>query len=141
MKYDPKQLLEKVLRENNYSVTAARQRVFQLLLGQEPQFMHQLLARAGDTVDRVSIYRTIELYERLGIVHRIPIGWKYKLELSDIFLAHHHHISCLACGKVTAIKEDESLERLIEKMSAAAHFRLQAHQLELQGYCQNCQEK
>jgi len=34
------------------------------------------------------------------------IGWKYKLELSNAFQHHHHHLTCLQCGGVTPLPED-----------------------------------
>jgi Fur family ferric uptake transcriptional regulator len=131
-------LLKKILRNNNYSVTKTRRIVFELLEGKPPQTMRELIEAARSTVDRVSVYRIIELYETLGIVHRVTIGWKYKLELSDIFLAHHHHICCLTCGKIVTIKDEESLENSIRALSEASGFTLKHHQLEMQGYCDTC---
>jgi Fur family transcriptional regulator, ferric uptake regulator len=84
------------------------------------------------------LYRTLALFERLGLVHRMYIGWKYKVELSDVFTHHHHHISCLKCGKIVAITEDEKIEQLISAVARSHGFTLQGHQLEVTGYCSLC---
>jgi len=135
------QLLHKVLKDNGYSMTKARQFVCELLWDREPQSMHELAEHLNGVIDRASLYRAIGLFERLGIVHRIYIGWKYKVELSDIFSHHHHHISCVSCGKIVAIKEEDELEELLGKIAKRYSFEAQGHQLEIQGLCEVCQLK
>lgn len=138
MKERAKELLNKILRDNNYSVTSTRQLVFELLRDHEPQSMHDLVVAADGRIDRTSIYRTIDLFERLGIAQRLHIGWKYKLELTDVFSHHHHHISCLSCGKIVAVKEDNEIEALINKLADNYDISADRHQLEIQGYCAKC---
>lgn len=102
--------------------------------------MHELGVRSQGLLDRASLYRTVSLFERLGIVQRLYIGWKYKVELSDIFSHHHHHISCLGCGKIVAITEEAEIEQLISNIAAQHGFNAQGHQLEVRGYCATCQK-
>lgn len=127
-----------MLKKNGYSVTRPRLVVCELLLDQEPQSMGELAARLDGQLDRASLYRTVDLFEKLGVVQRIYIGWKYKIELSDIFTHHHHHISCLQCGKIVPLQEDEKLEALLTLLAQQQNFTAQSHQLEICGYCQNC---
>lgn len=131
-------LLEKVLRNNQYSFTDARKRVFVSLYGQEPQSMHEIELTIGKAINRTSIYRVIELFEKMGLIRKIQIGWKYKIELSDVFVEHHHHISCLGCGKIIVIHEDKRIEKLINKLALEHHIQSPVHQLEIQGYCKAC---
>jgi Fur family transcriptional regulator, ferric uptake regulator len=128
---------KQLLKTHQQSVTAARMAVFQALLGEEPLSMHELVERVSK-VDRASVYRAIELFERLGIVQRLNTGWKYKLELSDKFAAHHHHLTCTRCGRAVAISETD-LEHAIENLAAAHHFRPSTHQIEIQGICARCE--
>lgn len=100
--------------------------------------MRQLVARVRG-VDRSSVYRTVGLFERLGVVQRLNSGWKYKLELSDKFTAHHHHLTCTNCGRTVPLSEQE-LERFIELLAHSHGFRATAHQIEIQGLCQVCQQ-
>lgn len=127
------------LRKAGFSCTQARRVVFEALQGQEPQTMHQLVTACDCKVDRASIYRTVALFEQLGIIQRLQIGWKYKLELSDAFTHHHHHLSCVVCGKITALPEDHALESRLKSLAKTLNFEAQDHQLEIRGLCQNCQ--
>lgn len=133
-------LLAQKLRDAQQSSTKARTVVFSALDGQEPMTMSELVKRVGNNIDRASVYRTIKLFEELGIVHKLQIGWKYKLELSDDFHDHHHHIACVKCGKIFPIHEDERLELLIHSLAKSQNFKLLTHQLELRGICATCND-
>lgn len=132
---------KQILTQHNYHLTKAREATFRLLLGPEPQSINQLLSKANGTVDRVSVYRNLELFEKLGLVHRMYVGWKYKFELSDEFLAHHHHLSCLDCGQVIDIEDEQHIDEFIQTVAATFHFLPRRHQFEVDGYCQECAPK
>jgi Fur family ferric uptake transcriptional regulator len=134
-----REAFKELLKSNGQSVTKARLSVFEVLLGQEPLAMHELVKRAGQ-IDRASVYRAVDLFERLGIAQRLNTGWKYKLELTDKFAEHHHHLTCVHCGRTIAMNESE-LEDLITKLAAAHHFTPKAHQIEIQGLCAECQTR
>lgn len=127
-----------LLKNHGYSVTKVRLLVFAALQDQEPQTMQQIVHVCKPKIDRASVYRTITLFEQLGIVQRLQIGWKYKLELSDSFHHHHHHLTCRRCGAVIPLHEDSALEERLAELSRQYAFTMQGHQLEIQGICQNC---
>jgi Fe2+ or Zn2+ uptake regulation protein len=135
------ELLKKTLTHNGYSYTKARAETFRLLQEAEPQSMREILVKAAGKVDRVSVYRNIDIFEKIGIVHRIYIGWKYKLELSDQFMGHHHHLSCLQCGKVIDIEDETHIDDFIKSIAKQFDFIPQSHQFEVAGYCANCARK
>lgn len=128
---------ETLLKENGFSLTRQRTALFSLLTGQEPLSMHEVVVKAAGTMDRASVYRTIELFEKIGVVRRINIGWKYKLELSDTFVEHHHHLTCLNCKRVIPINE-QAFESFIDKLATEYQFMPIEHQIEVQGYCDQC---
>ncbi len=89
--------IKEVLRDNNLSVTKQRLLVFNVLgKHHEPISIKQLHDLTKESVDRVSLYRIVEVFENANIIKRVQIGWKYKLELSDQFHAHHHREQILA---------------------------------------------
>jgi Fur family transcriptional regulator, ferric uptake regulator len=135
---DIAQLLGEELRKNGYSMTKARQLVFKALENQEPLSMNELVKAVEDKIDRASAYRTVALFEKLGIVQRLQIGWKYKLELSDRFNYHHHHVSCTNCGMVAPLREDSLLETSLQNLAREYGFTPQSHQIEIQGLCARC---
>ncbi len=125
------------LKNHGYSLTRQRQALFDLLDGKEPVSMRELSEAARPHMDRASVYRTIEIFERIGVVRRVHIGWKYKIELSDAFAGHHHHLTCLSCKKIIPINE-QALETFIENLSSSYNFLPKDHQIEIQGYCSAC---
>lgn len=138
MSSDDINIFKQIITSNGYRFTKAREATFRLLVSPEPQSIREILKRAEGTIDRVSIYRNLGLFERLGIAHRIYMGWKYKLELSDEFIAHHHHLSCLDCGKVIDIDDERYIDEFINKVSAKVGFQPRRHQFEVDGHCEKC---
>lgn len=129
--------LQSTLKVRGLHQTQARERVFTALLDQEPQTMQQIVSGCPD-IDRTSVYRTIKLFEQLGIVQKLQIGWKYKIELTDAFHSHHHHLSCMRCGKIISFEEGDKLEQLLKTIAQDHQFDMREHQLEIQGLCGNC---
>ncbi len=135
-----RQTLKTILKQNGSSLTRTRQLVFDLLRDQEPQSMQVLASRASPEVDRATVYRTIELFEKLGIVHRLNIGWKYRIELSDLFSAHHHHMHCEKCGKIIDLPANVMLEKMIDTVAQKNNFSPRGHSLEIYGLCPVCSQ-
>jgi Fur family transcriptional regulator, ferric uptake regulator len=130
--------LKTILKENGSSLTRTRQLIFDLMINQEPQSMQVLAQRAKDEVDRATVYRTVELFERIGIVNRLNIGWKYKVELSDLFADHHHHMHCERCGKIIDMPANPMLETMIDTVAGKTNFSPRGHSLEIYGLCPAC---
>lgn len=128
-----------ILHSNNSSVTESRKVVFKTLQGSEPMTMNQLVSLCSARIDRASVYRTIALFETLGIVQRLQIGWKYKLELSSRFSVHHHHLTCVQCNAHISLPEDPLIERRLIELAKQEHFIANDHRLEIKGLCRDCQ--
>lgn len=136
---DPITQLQAVLKDKGYSLTGPRVTVFEALQNREQQTMRDLVGNCHKRVDRASVYRTIQLFEQLGVVQRLQIGWKYRLELSDLFSRHHHHLACVHCGRTSVLPEDAALERRMHALASARGFTPLDHQLEIRGLCRACQ--
>lgn len=131
--------LAKTLKKHGYSLTKPRQAVFAALQSGTPRSMHELTLDLSSVIDRASIYRTVALFEELGIVIRVNQGWKYKIELSDIFSPHHHHITCTSCGKSISFKEPDGLDALLTGVALEHNYTHNHHTLEMTGLCAQCQ--
>ncbi len=128
--------LKSILKDSGYSLTSPRQLVFNEL--QQGPITHTRLANAViATVDRATVYRTLDLFERLGVVNRIWHGQKNQVELSEIFLPHHHHAVCQRCGTTVDIISTE-LEQLLARLARANEFLAVEHSVEINGYCSSC---
>ena len=98
----------------------------------------ELLERRGNGVGIASIYRTLELLDRLRLVQRFDVGEGVaRYEPADPDGEHHHHLVCDRCGNVTAF-EDEALERAIRNLSRRVDFAIDAHDVTLRGECPAC---
>lgn len=135
---DTADILKNILKLQSQSVTKQRLLVFNLLVGQEPMTMNELIRKATGRVDKVSVYRTITLFEQVGVTQRINIGWKYKIELTDKFSEHHHHLICLKCGDVISIGDEKHIDDYINGVAEKFGFKPRKHQFEVDGYCKNC---
>ncbi len=133
--------LASVLKSNGYSLTKPRQLIFETLSDHKTLTMLEITKQLAGQADRASIYRSVSLFEELGIIHRINLGWKYKIELSDTFAHHHHHFSCQNCGVITTLRDDLELEQQITKLAEWHGLIMSEHQLEIHGLCQDCQSK
>lgn len=133
--------LKALLKKNGSSLTKPRKIVFDLLLNQKPQSLQVVFRRSKGKIDRATVYRTMELFEKLGIVNRLNIGWKYKFELSDVFQEHHHHFHCTNCGTTLSLKQNSMLETMIDTVAARSGHSPRGHQLEIYGLCADCQRR
>lgn len=131
-------LFTTTLQSHGYKKTKAREVVFLALANEEPMPMNTLVNKVLPAVDRASVYRTVKIFESLGIVQKLYIGWKYKIELSGKFSHHHHHITCIRCGRIVAFHESKQLDTTLNLIASKAGFRPVGHQIELTGICKQC---
>lgn len=128
------------LKKHGLSNTKTRAAVFEVLQqsGHTPLSMPDLVRALSGKADRATAYRTVESLESAGIIKRLYIGWKYKLELSDQFSRHHHHITCIKCGKIHATHNDQALEREISALAKSCGFTIADHHIDIRGICSDC---
>lgn len=130
--------LTQTLKSHGYSLTKPRLALFSALQSGKPRSMRELTLDLASVMDRASIYRTVALFEKLGIVVRVQQGWKYKIELSDLFSPHHHHITCLKCGRITSFDEPAGLDEMLTNVALQHGYTNTGHTLEITGLCAQC---
>jgi len=128
--------IKNLLKDQGFSATKTRMAILQALLRLQPASMNQLITALPDA-DRATVYRTIDLFIDLNIAKKVHTGFKYRVELSDSFQEHHHHLTCLRCGTVIDVHTPE-IEYAIEQTASSNGFRPIRHDLEITGYCANC---
>jgi Fur family ferric uptake transcriptional regulator len=130
--------LRRSLKQAGFSLTKPRLTVFGALQAPKPKTMRELVGSLEGVIDRASVYRTVSLFERLGIVHRLQHGWKYRVELSDKFTPHHHHLTCVQCHRVISFAEPEGIDSIISGILSKHGFISRSHNLEISGLCSRC---
>jgi|SRR5579872_4224848 len=95
--------------------------------------------RLDASVDRSTVYRTLRLLKRHGLVDELDLmhlngeGHYYERKLGR----DHIHMACLRCGKISEFVSD-SFERLKQQVEKDCHFRVLISRLEIGGYCSAC---
>lgn len=131
-----------VLEKRGMSNTKTRRIVFHLLANsQKPLSPAEIILGSKGAMDKTTVYRSLDLFEKIGIVKQVTIGWKQKYELSDTFSHHHHHMSCVICGKIISFEESYKLSAELERLEEAYRFIIDEHTIELRGRCSSCRSK
>jgi len=137
---DTNDKLLSLLKKQGYSITKPRIATFNAVLNADEALTTPQIVQLLPEIDTVSVYRSIQLFEQVGIFHRVWNGFKSKIELSDAFSPHHHHFVCNKCGSTQTIN-DKNLELSLHALEALYGFELRQHSVELSGYCNKCKNK
>lgn len=100
--------------------------------------VHAWIARHKGTVNLVTIYRVLEKFEELGLVHRHPSSGGLTLCSLPHEKGHHGFLSCHECGHVEEFT-DSDLCRREDLIARRAGFRAREHVSEIVGLCASCQ--
>jgi Fur family ferric uptake transcriptional regulator len=95
----------------------------------------------GQDVGVASIYRTLELLDKLRLTRRVDAAEGVaRYEPLDPSGEHHHHIVCDSCGEVAAF-EDSDLEHAIERLASRVDYSIDGHDVTLRGVCPACRAR
>ncbi len=95
--------------------------------------------RLDPSIDRVTVYRTLKLLKRHGLVDELDLlhlrgdGHYYERRPQR----DHLHMACLRCGKVVEF-ESRLFERLKGEVERECHFHIILTRVEMGGYCAHC---
>jgi Fur family transcriptional regulator, ferric uptake regulator len=135
------QLLSQRLREQGFRVTGARRAILQALLGCAGHVSaDELAALVNETaprVGRMTVYRTLELLQRLGLIRAVYQG-SGAAHFVLLHNGHHHHLVCSRCDAVVEF-DDCLMQGLEARLGDRYDFLVQGHLLEIVGLCRDCQ--
>ena len=134
------ELFRSIFKEKKLSLSHPRLLIYQELSNAlsplSPLEIYQNLLRRKRRIGLTSIYRSLDLFESLGIAFKMANGSavKYKLcELED----HHHHIVCKTCGHVVELDFCD-ISGWSKKVTESTGYEVTDHQLNFYGYCRKC---
>jgi Fur family ferric uptake transcriptional regulator len=85
-----------------------------------------------------TVYRTLKLLAECGVASERKFGdGLSRYELADDASAHHDHLICVSCGKITEFEEPR-IEALQDEIAARHGFRMTSHKHEMYGMCAQC---
>lgn len=131
-----------ILSSHNYKLTSQREDILRVFV--ENRHRHfsaeELFAevkKINPDVGLATIYRSLELFCRLDIIHQLDFDKTYKRYELNIQENHHHHHICLNCGKITEFN-DEVLERFENNLEDHYNFKILNHRIKFYGVCDQC---
>src|SRR5580658_2582933 len=98
------------------------------------------LARQREpSIDRATVYRTIELLKRLRLIYELDLmhlqGEKHYYEVKT--KRDHLHLACFRCGRIEEYSSP-LFEQLKAEISDQAGFDIRVTRLEVGGSCRAC---
>lgn len=129
------------LREHNLPVTPQRLAIADVVLGSANHLSAHDVARElrgrGSAAGLATVYRTIDVLLRSGLVVERDFGEGFKRYEPARDMPHHEHLLCSTCGGVTEFR-DERLERMTTLIAEQHRFSRQGHRLVIHGTCAAC---
>ena len=104
-----------------------------------PQELYQILLKKQKRIGLTSIYRSLDLFESMGMVFKIINGSSVKYKLCEIE-DHHHHIICKACGNVVELNFCD-ISDWSKKVTESTGYQVIDHQLNFYGFCKACKKE
>lgn len=97
----------------------------------------KILKGKGSKVSRATVYRTLDLLVESGLVDKIDLGDGRAAYEHITGHTHHDHLICIKCGAVEEF-EEPLIEQLQDWACEKAGFKATGHNLNIYGYCRNC---
>jgi Fur family transcriptional regulator, ferric uptake regulator len=133
--------LRRTLHERGLRMTPQRQLVLDAVreLGHAtPEQVCVQVQRVAPAVNITTVYRTLDLLERLGMVRHTHLGHG-----APAYSAHEHehvHLVCHACGTVTEVPRDLMVD-VAGRLADGFGFELDVAHVALSGMCGPCREQ
>jgi Fur family transcriptional regulator, ferric uptake regulator len=129
------------LREHNLPITAQRLAIADVLTESgrhlSAEEVAQELGARRLRVGTATVYRTLELLVRSGLVVERDFGEGFRRYEPARDEPHHEHLICARCGEVREFR-DERLERMTTLLAEAHGYVRLRHRLVIHGICDDC---
>jgi Fur family ferric uptake transcriptional regulator len=129
------------LKFSGYKLTGPRYCVVEILANTDKALTAQEIYSQAHSqypwLGLVSVYRTLEKLELLGLIQRV-----HQKEKCQAYIAaphgHEHLLVCSSCGRVSFFQGDD-LNTLVNGVEEKTGYKVQEHWLQLVGICAECQ--
>ncbi len=133
----------RLLQDSGYRQTEARNTIVDIILetdrALEPLEIFEIGRKRQKGLGLVTVYRTLERLETLGLVQRVhqPGACNMYLRAAQ---GHEHLLICTACGKAEFFDGDD-LSRLMGRVAEKSGYQITDHWFQLFGLCSDCREE
>ncbi len=132
--------IKRRIQEKGFRWTGARQAIVEVLLATPghptaPQ-IYQAVRSRYPTVGRATVYRTLDLLEKLGLV-RQTVGHGAVPGYLLTYGGPHVHVVCRMCERVMEVAEFP-VQQVLPALEAVTEFTVEGGVLEFYGMCKSC---
>lgn len=126
-----------MIKNYNYRSTPFREKILSLFLDKEYALSLDEIESDLDQFDRITLYRTLKLFQDQGIIHLVHNGSVKKYAMckeectSEMHQHHHVHFTCVTCQQTECI-ESKPLELKLEG------YKINDLEVNVNGFCKNC---
>ena len=136
---------ENILSAHNYKLTDQRKDILKIFIKNNQKHFNaeelfQEVKKINPDVGLATIYRSLELFCELDIIHQLDFDNSYKRYELNLQKNHHHHLICIECGKIMEFN-DKVLEQFENNIEETYNFNVINHRIKFYGYCQDCSDK
>lgn len=132
------------LRSLGYRFTPQRRAVMDAVQKIHGHFTPQAVCTQIDSTaesgankaDQATVYRTLELFQKLGILYSSQMNGQTVFELAGE--VPHHHLVCRNCNQVMPLS-DHHFDDLVEHLQVGHQFKAELAHLTISGLCEHCQ--
>ena len=130
-----------ILKRNQLSVTGSRTKILELFLSKNGALAHgDIEKKAGEKFDRVTVYRTLQVFLEKGLIHSIPTSdnsIRYALCKDDCSGGQHRddhvHFICNNCGNTMCLEEV-----VVPSIKLPRGYAAQQVEMLVSGVCKSC---
>ena len=133
------------LRSRGLKMTRARELIFREILsapGIHPNAdeIRRRLRAKKSTIGLATIYRTLNLLVRSGLVTAVDLGEGHSHFEPEGSETAHGHLICLSCGRVREFAQ-AGIQEAIRGIGQMEGYRLDKFSLQVFGFCRDCEAK
>jgi Fe2+ or Zn2+ uptake regulation protein len=130
------------LHENGCRITSPRRAIVNIMVNSDQALqaveIFDLSRENHPQLGLVTVYRTLEKLEQLGLVQRV-----HQVEGCHLYLrapqGHEHILVCKTCRRTDYFRGDD-LSELIEITSQKSGYKIEDHWLQFIGLCARCKQ-
>lgn len=135
------QIFVDFLRREGFNVTRSRLAIFRALTDLPRHFeASELLATVRPRVSPATVYRTLGLLEKAGLVRKVEFGEAHAHYERSFGREDHGHLVCRICGMVWEFPMGAA-QNVVEKAAKERNFGLKEIVLQGYGVCAACQAR
>jgi Fur family ferric uptake transcriptional regulator len=131
------------LRQKGYRLTPQRLMILSAIENSDEHIsaeeIYAEVAARYPNVNISTVYRTLELLKKLGMVYEIDLG-EGRIRFHSEGSGHHHHLICQQCGTVIDIDE-ATMSSLKDILKREYGFQAELRHVGIFGICKKCRSE